>query len=250
MLNNEIKIEEIKENINHKGFHCLENIIDKDDLDILRNFVDQKLKENNYQYFFLTSESNSNNLLNDEKFFEKIEKLLKNITSKLNFKIREKERLYKVLRVVTGKKSQKVSLDFHFDAHLLTLLIPIYIPTRENSDNGNLVIIKNLRNFTKNIIKNIFQKLYYQSKFYKYYFIKNNLSKLETLHLKPGNAYIFNGFRTLHANLNIDPRDIRATILVHYHDIFRDSFLVKKNREMRIKKELKNIQYNKKDKLE
>ena len=75
-------------------------------------------------------------------------------------------------------------------------------------------------------------------------FIKNNLSKLETLYLKPGNAYVFNGFRTLHANLNIDPRDIRATILIHYHDIFRDSFLVKKNREIRIKKELKNIKSN------
>ena len=44
-----------------------------------------------------------------------------------------------------------------------------------------------------------------------------------------GNVYIFNGFTTLHTNMNIDPRDVRATVLVHYHDIFKNSFLVSSN---------------------
>ena len=245
MINNQNKIENIKENINKKGFHCLENFINQDSLEVLRKFVDQKLEENNYQYFFLTSESASNNLLNDEKFFGSIENLLKDITSSFNFKIRENEKLYKVLRVVTGEKSKKVSLDFHFDAHLLTLLIPIYIPNTEKSDNGNLIIIKNLRTLTKALIKNIFQKIFYQSNFFKNFFIRKNLVKKEILNLSPGNVYIFNGFRTLHANMNINPKDIRATILVHYYDIFKSSFLVDLNRKMRIKKELKTINSNK-----
>jgi len=245
MINNQNKIENIKENINKKGFHCLENFINQDSLEVLRKFVDQKLEENNYQYFFLTSESASNNLLNDEKFFGSIENLLKDITSSFNFKIRENEKLYKVLRVVTGEKSKKVSLDFHFDAHLLTLLIPIYIPNTEKSDNGNLIIIKNLRTLTKALIKNIFQKIFYQSNFFKNFFIEKNLVKKEILNLSPGNVYIFNGFRTLHANMNINPKDIRATILVHYYDIFKSSFLVDLNRKMRIKKELKTINSNK-----
>ena len=46
--------------------------------------------------------------------------------------------------------------------------------------------------------------------------------------------------------MNIDPKDIRATILIHYYDIFKDSFLVKTNRNIRIKKELKNIKSNEK----
>ncbi len=246
-MDNQIKIEAIKENINKDGFHCLKDFINQDNLEVLKKFVDQKLKENNYQYFFLTSESDSNNLLNDEKFFENIESLLKNITLSFNYKLRENEKLYKVLRVVTGRKSQKVSLDFHFDAHLLTLLIPIYIPNTENSDNGNLIIIKNLRKLTKSLFKNIFQKIFFQSNFFKKLFIQKNLMKKEILNLSPGNVYIFNGFRTLHANMNINPKDVRATILVHYYDIFKDSFLVKTNRRMRIKKELKNIQSNKKN---
>jgi len=249
MMNNQINIEDIKENINKKGYHCIENFINQDNLEVLRKFVNQKLEENNYQYFFLTSESDSNNLLNDEKFFEGTESLLKNITRSFNYKIRENEKLYKVLRVISGEKSKKVSLDFHFDAHLLTLLIPIYIPNREKSDNGNLIIIKNLRILTKSLLKNIFQKIFFQSNFFKKFFIQKNIIKKEILNLNPGNVYIFNGFRTLHANMNIHPKDILATILVHYYDIFKSSFLVDLNRKMRIKKELKNINSNKNQKI-
>ena len=80
---------------------------------------------------------------------------------------------------------------------------------------------------------------------FKKIFIDKNLVKSNILNLEPGNAYIFNGFRTLHANMNINPNDVRATILVHYYDIFKDSFLVKTNRKIRIKNELKNIKSNK-----
>ncbi len=245
MMNNE-QLNSIKKNIDNEGFHCIENYVAEEELSILRQFVNQKLKENNNEYFFLTSENPEKTLLNDEKFFHRMENLLKKITNEFNFKLRNTEKLYKVLRVVTGKKSKKVSMDFHFDAHLLTLLIPIYIPTRLDSNNGNLIIIKNLRKLTKFLFINIFQKLLYQSTFFKKFFINTNIIKKEILNLKPGNAYIFNGFRTLHANMNIDPKDIRATILIHYYDIFKDSFLVKTNRNIRIKKELKNIKSNEK----
>ena len=243
-MENELNILEIKRNIDEKGFHTINNFLNNEEIELLRSYVDEKLKKNNYQYFFLTSETTQNEILNNSEFFSKFENILKKIVTEFNFSNRENENLYKVLRVVTGEKSKKVSLDFHFDAHLLTLLIPIYIPERDNSDNGNLLIIKNLRKITNNIFKNVLQKLFYQSNLYKKFFINKKLSLTETLYLKPGNAYIFNGFRTLHANMNINPKDIRATILVHYYDIFKDSFLVKTNRIMRIKKEQKNIKSN------
>lgn len=243
-MNNELNISEIKKNIDDEGFHTLNNFLDNSEIELLRSYVNEKLKQNNYQYFFLTSETTTNEILNNSDFFLKFENLLKKITREFNFSIRKNENLYKVLRVVTGEKSKKVSLDFHFDAHLLTLLIPIYIPERDNSDNGNLLIVKNLRKITRSIFKNILQKLFYQSNFYKKFFINKDLSKSKTLYLKPGNAYIFNGFRTLHANMNINPKDIRATILVHYYDIFKDSILVKTNRMIRIKREQKNIKSN------
>jgi hypothetical protein len=243
-----MNFQEIKKNIDTKGYHVEENFFSNVEVEILRNFVDIKLKENNYQYFFLTSNTIENNLLNNKLFFEKIDKLLKSLTIEFVKKINLKDEIYKVLRVVTGKKSNKVSLKYHFDAHLLTLLIPIYIPNRENSENGNLVIYRNLRKLHKNMLRNIFEKIFFQSwlfsKILKLNYVKKKLNE-HILKLNPGNVYIFNGFRTLHTNLNIDPVDIRATLLVHYHDVFADSFLVKLNREIRIKKELRNIIQNK-----
>ena len=156
--------------------------------------------------------------------------------------------MYKVLRVVTGKKSRKVSLDYHFDAHALTLLVPIYIPNRKMSDNGNLLIYKNLRKLHKNLFLNILQKLFYQSYFFSkllnFRLFKNFFGE-QTLNLIPGNIYIFNGFRTLHTNLPVHPEDVRATILIHYHDIFFHSKLIKLNRQIRIRRELRNIKNNK-----
>jgi hypothetical protein len=235
----------IKNTINNDGFFEIKNFYTENNLKILRNFVDEKLQENKNQYFFLTSKSYEKNLLHDEFFFKNIEDLLKKLTEIFGFTNRKDEKMYKVLRVVTGEKSKKVSLDYHFDAHLLTLLIPIYIPKREGSNNGNLVIYKNLRKITKSILKNICQKLFFQSSLFKKIFIDNNLTKGRILNLEPGNIYIFNGFRTLHTNLEINPNDVRATLLVHYYDLFKESFLVKINRNIRIKKELKNIENNK-----
>ena len=59
--------------------------------------------------------------------------------------------------------------------------------------------------------------------------------------MKPGSIYIFYGFRTLHGNLEINENDVRATLLLHFYDVFQDSQLVKYNRSRRIKKENKNI---------
>ena len=79
MLNNFTNIDEIKQDINRNGFYCINNFINDDEINILRKFVDEKLKENNNQYFFLTSESNSDSLLSDENFFQSIEDLLKKL---------------------------------------------------------------------------------------------------------------------------------------------------------------------------
>ncbi len=234
----------IKQNIEKNGFHCFENFINKKELETLRVEIYKKLEENNFQYFFLTSEYLNNSLLNNINFSSKIKNLLIKILREYGFDSRNDEDLYKVLRVVTGRKSKKVSLDFHFDAHLLTLLIPIIIPNREDSDNGDLLIIKNLRKLHNKIFLNIAQKIFFQSRFFRYILSKKMFTKIfqkEKLKLVPGNIYIFNGFRTLHANLNINPADVRATCLVHFYDIFKDSNLIRLNRKLRQKKEINNF---------
>ena len=185
----------IKQNIEKNGFHCFENFINKKELETLRKEINKKLEENNFQYFFLTSEYLNESYLNNPEFSSKIKNLLTKVLKEYGIEPRKDEELYKVLRVVTGKKSKKVSLDFHFDAHLLTLLVPILIPNRENSDNGDLLIIKNLRKLHNRIFLNTMQKIFFQSKIFRYILSKNVFSKYlqkERLKLLPGNIYIFN----------------------------------------------------------
>ena len=243
-MNKKINIDNLKSEIEHKGYTVLRSFVNNKELKVLKNLVDKKIVENNNQYFFLSTKNSKNTILNNKDFLKKNELLLKKLVNAYKFSNRKNEKLYKVLRVVTGKKSEEVSLDYHFDSHLLTLLIPIYIPKRKGSNNGHLIIFKNFRSLTFNFIKNIIQKLIFQSSFFKY-ILNKGIIKGQILKLKPGNAYIFNGFRTLHTNLDINEKDIRATMLVHYYDIFQESYLLKKNRELRNIKEFKNINNNK-----
>jgi hypothetical protein len=97
----------MKNIINTKGFVVIKNYITEKELATLRSFVSDKIKENQNQYFFLTSEGSEKTLLNDKNFFKKIEDLLKKTTEDFGIDIDKNEKLYKVLRVVTGKKSKK-----------------------------------------------------------------------------------------------------------------------------------------------
>ena len=111
-----------------------------------------------------------------------------------------------------------------------------------------MIIYPNFRKLTNILIINIIQKLLFQNRVAKF-LLKNKIifnNKEKILKLKPGNIYIFYGYRTLHGNKDIDPKQVRATLLLHFYDIFNESNLVKLNRNLRLKNEEKIIKNNKK----
>ena len=229
-----------------EGFYCFENLIDKSQLDSLVQLVKEKLSENNNKYFFLADQKLNNTIINDKEFISIFEKIFENISLNLNLKNPNKQEIYKVLRVITGNKNEKESYRYHFDAHLFTVLVPIIIPEREKSHNGDLIIFPNIRKVINSLYLNIIQKIIFQNRFTKF-LLKNNYifkNKSVLLKLKPGNVYIFYGYRTLHGNQSIDYRDVRATLLLHFYDIFNDSKLIKLNRKLRLKNENKTINKN------
>mgnify|MGYP001260348915 CR=1 FL=1 len=83
----------MKNIINTSGFVEIENYISENELQALKKFIDTKLKENQNQYFFLTSEGRERTLLNDENFFKKIEELLKKTAVNFGIDIDENEEL-------------------------------------------------------------------------------------------------------------------------------------------------------------
>lgn len=243
---------ELAKRFEEHGLVHLENVLSPEQIDILKKFTLDNLKENHNKSFFLTSKSNhkiSDFFKQNEEILKKINSIIYDLSKELKLKNFQDKKIYSVLRVLHNKRIKKESYNFHFDAHVITLLVPIIIPNRENSDNGHLLISPNLRKTTNSILKNVIEKLFYQfilKSFNRKKFALKFL-KLKKIILKPGSLLIFNGFRSLHGNLEIDEKDTRATLLIHFYDQFHNSKLVQMNRDIRIKKEKLIIKRNSQD---
>ncbi len=233
-----MNLKEIKNKIETDGYIKINNFLEKKEFNTLKQFVDNKIItiKNN---FFLVDKSKDNIFADNKSIYYKFLNLFQGLIGQENIDTNEK--VYRVLRYIRGSQTNEESFKFHFDAHNYTILIPIHIPKREKHENGDLLIIPNLRKLHKNLIKNIIQKIFYQSKIYRKYLMKNLKNKTKRLILEEGNIYIFNGYKSLHGNMNIHQKDQRATILLHYHDVIKDSKLIKLNRLIRQKKESKKI---------
>ena len=57
---------------------------------------------------------------------------------------------------------------FHYDAYLLTALLPIIIPNRDDGLNGDFMYFKQRRNYHKNLLRNIIEKFIIQNPFTRY----------------------------------------------------------------------------------
>ena len=231
--------------IKNKGYLKLSDIISDFELNKLKEFTLEQIEKYEGKNFRLYENNFDKSIISEKEFNDKLSNLIKSLIE-TNYKsfINKKPNTYKVLRVVTGKKQKEQANLYHFDAHLITILIPIIIPKNKNDKNGDLVIFPNLRKVHTNLIINIFQKLIFQNiitrKLLSLSIIKRIL-KCKILKIIPGNIYVFNGFTTLHGNMEIDEGSKRATLLIHAHDVFYNSKLINKNREKSINAEIKNI---------
>jgi hypothetical protein len=138
--------------------------------------------------------------------------------------------LLNVLRVVPGDKSAGQALNFHFDAEIVTALVPINIPEGPPEKAGHLVAIPNLRRVRKYVIHNMLEKLLLQNR------VAGKLISVFALKIKkqkyiyklvPGNVYFFWGYRTLHANLPVDSNETRSTLLFHFGNPHKNSSIAR-----------------------
>ena len=229
--------------IKKNGYYSSEDIISDKELNELKNFINYKLKEFSNKNFRLYEDSFKNKLINEKNFELKINSIIIKVLKENNINDYEKPN-YKVLRVVSGEQQKKQAYLYHFDAHLITILIPIIIPNNKSGKNGDLVLFPNLRKMHKNLFLNILQKLLFQNIISRTILNTNlfrKIFKYKLLKIKPGNIYMFFGFKSLHANLEIETFSTRATLLIHCYDVFEDSSIVKLNRSQSINKEIKNI---------
>lgn len=128
--------------------------------------------------------------------------------------------IFPVLRCVQGNQGLRESNSFHFDASLVTVLVPIFIPS-EGEQRGDLMLFPNLRKAHRNVLFNVLQKAFVQNRFIRKLIvmgIRRSWLKPKTLTLAPGDIYLFWGYRTLHANEPCSPEVTRATAIFHFGD--------------------------------
>ena len=127
----------ITEEIKSKGFYCNDKLLTAQELSKMQEFVKSKLAEFPNKNFRLYEENFKNSILDELQFNSKIEELVNKIIvdGYKDYK-KKKPNIFKVLRIVSGSKQKEQAYLYHFDAHIVTILIPIIIPNNKNKKNG------------------------------------------------------------------------------------------------------------------
>lgn len=223
-------LEEIENHLKSDGFYCLENSLDSNILSIFQNEILSLINSKGRRYFSLIDPCK-----NIESKFNLLEKsyCLKKFLCELAKSGTDKDildsEILSVLRIVSGKGAEGQSLKFHYDATVITALVPILIPNGPIKNCGHLLAYKNLRPIRSSALVNLIEKIIMQNLISQKIISFLTLRKMEkhVFELKEGNIYFFYGYRTLHANLNVNPNYVRATLLFHFGDPHKNSFLIK-----------------------
>lgn len=207
--------------LDRDGFVCLEGAVDPLWLERARAAVRGHLAEHGEKYFSIVRPgdepgSPAEELVNDPV----VELLLRGVTQAALPQDAGLvgEGVYNVLRIIAGRDGASGSLGFHYDASVVTMLVPLFIPHNAPGSSGELVVFPNARPFRKSVAINLVEKVVTQNWLYRRWVTSRfwrNPEKFTRI-LEPGNAYLFWGYRTFHGNLSCAANSLRATMLLHY----------------------------------
>lgn len=216
--------------INQNGFACLHNFLDKFQLHQLREQVYEQARRHHGEYFaHHDSEPVADSLVAELGNAPEFQKLLADTYRAGAGQAAYSDRIYMVMRCVQGRTGRKESNCFHFDASLVTALLPVEIP-QDGEERGDLLLFPNLRAIRRLTLFNVVEKALLQNRLSRRLItraIAIGLLKPQRLQLVPGNLYLFWGYRSLHANEPCDPAKLRATAIFHYGDPHAGSLLTR-----------------------
>jgi hypothetical protein len=120
------------------------------------------------------------------------------------------------VRIVNGPDLAQHPLWFHYDATVVTMVIPVDIPADGPGNSGELVLFPNRRPFRRLATTNIVEKMVMQSDAYRRRVSPAGATTMVTL--EPGSAYVFSGYRSYHATMPCPAGMRGVTDLLHYTD--------------------------------
>ncbi len=230
LLNHRLDPATLAADLDEKGFVCIDNAIDPSWIERAQVYVHGLVEQKGKRYFALNWLSRNEGtppqeLANDPQMRQLVEDL-----ALIGFpKAKRDEEIFTGLRVVAGSTGDERSLLHHYDKHVITALVPILIPEGPKRRTGALVVFPNRRGYRRFALSNIVEKIVVTSDWYRNRVTRKlpaeDLSNIKDL--KPGNLYLFWGYRTYHSNFPVAPDAVRATMLLHYGDPHKNSMILK-----------------------
>jgi hypothetical protein len=218
--------------LDEKGFVCIENAIDPAWIERAQSYVHNLVEQKGKRYFALNWLSRAQGTPPQELTDDpQMRRLLESLARIGCPKAKLEEEIYTGLRVVSGSTGDGKSLLHHYDKHVITALAPILIPEGPKRRAGELIVFPNRRGYRRFTLVNIIEKAMVQSKWYRNRVTRKlAASDLPNVkYLKPGNLYLFWGYRTYHSNYPVASDMVRATMLLHYGDPHPASLILKAN---------------------
>ena len=221
------EIKNIVKSINNNGFVEISDFFKKEVIESTVSYIHDTRKSLNTDSFSLRYYDMEPCTFTELQQSTHLKEFLVRILKEAGIESKENDTIHHVIRCTSGEKDAN---KYHFDAYDLTLLMPVITPEDDDLLCGDLIIFPNTRKFSTNLLKNILFKLTFQNKIANKIATKNwfkKMFKATTVKVKPGNAYVFYGFRSYHGNIAVDSSLVRATALFHYHDPFSGNKLIK-----------------------
>jgi hypothetical protein len=221
----EMSADDVVDEISTAGVACLRDVVTEDWLEAARDGVESYLPINDGHELFIE------NFAADEGSFarrlvadERLEQLLKSVVTaacpQLNV---HDQSAQSSLRILAGPGPAGRPLWFHYDATVVTLVVPIIIPDAGSGNSGELILYPNRRPYRRFAVWNIGEKLITQSDAYRRRFVqgRDGGADATVVPLQAGNVYLFWGYRSYHATLPFPADALRVTLVLHFGALHR-----------------------------
>jgi hypothetical protein len=218
---------ELANQIDEFGVVCLENFLSEDMLEQARASVVNDLALHGERDFFICdADEEENTLVHDLATDPRLLDLFEGLTAaRCPQAIRNRQQLTTAIRVLAGETRIETPMLFHYDAFVVTMVVPIFIPAAGFGRSGELFAVPNHRPFRRHFALHIVDKLATHNRPYRKRTVRRILRQPQNhlVDLCPGNAYIFWGYRTFHGNFPCAPGQLRATLMLQYGEPHPDS---------------------------
>ncbi len=214
-------IDRVGQELDRRGLFRFEQVVDPGWLAAARDEVGSYLAEHGHHYYFLDgSNASADGAVSAMAHDVTMRGLLDGLVRRANLTVGggEDELIRATLNIYAGPVRENDPFCFHYDASIVTAIVPLIIPDNGPGNSGEFVIYPNKRPFRRTVAANILEKAATQNRLYRAHVARQYRRQPagHTVAVQPGDIYLFWGYRGFHGNLPCAPGSVRATLILHY----------------------------------